>query len=69
MQEFWHKWLKANELEKERIVETLPLLPGVIYLIKKPFRKKEDRLYTLASTINNYLMDLDEFLKERRGEK
>jgi len=51
--EFWEKWIQANEIEKTRLVETLPLLKD----IKCP-------LFS-ASLVNSYFEDLYLFLKDQ----
>lgn len=50
--EFWEKWVEANEIEKQELVDTLPMFAN----IKCP-------LFS-TSIINSYFEDLYLFLKD-----
>jgi len=51
--DFWKKWIKANAIEKTRLVETLPILKDV----RCP-------LFS-ASLVNSYFEDLYLFMKDQ----
>lgn len=50
--EFWEKWMKADELEKVRLVGTLT-----------PFTRGRVCRYMTATLMNSYLVDLYNKLK------
>jgi len=49
--EFWQKWIEANEIEKQKLVKTLPIFTN----IKCP-------LFS-TTVINSYFEDIYLFLK------
>jgi len=51
--EFWQKWIEANEIEKQKLVATLPILKDV----RCP-------LFS-ASLVNSYFEDLYLFMKDQ----
>lgn len=53
--EFWQKWIEANEIEKQRLVETLPIYADGA--VKCP-------LFS-STIINNYFEDLYLFMKDQ----
>jgi hypothetical protein len=58
MKEFWTKYIKANELERARILETLPLI-----------KFDKDNLFIKNMTITilqSYLDDLIEVMKRSK---
>ena len=56
---FWKQYEKASELEKPRIIQTLPLLHGFKH---KVFDKSES-LRILAQYIHAYLEDYKEYIE------
>ena len=54
--DFWKKWEKANELEKEKLVATLPI-----------FTNAHCPLFT-PNVINSYFEDLFLYLKNKEEE-
>jgi hypothetical protein len=52
---FWRKWLKADDPERIKLIETLPF----------PFIKEEKHFHIFATLVNSYLEDLEEYMKEK----
>ena len=53
---FWERWVKADELERHRILEELPI-----------FKKGEPFAFGVTTTLlNSYFEDLLHYLKEAR---
>jgi len=46
-QDFWKEWVKADELERIKMIKTLP-----------PFRRGGLARYVSATLLNSYLTDL-----------
>jgi len=51
--EFWEKWVKANEIGKQKMVETLPIFTNTKCPLFSP------------SVINSYFEDLYLFFKDQ----
>jgi hypothetical protein len=51
---FWDKWIAADELERVKLVETLPLVTASHV---PPFLK-----YPTAVLVNSYLVDLQSYM-------
>lgn len=63
MQKFWNKWLKADELEREQIIETLPVLTEGVTFEEPMLKKLHLRL------INSFFNDLEEILTAEHEKK
>ena len=55
MEDFWERWLKANELKKVEMIKTLPIAKDT-KIIHKGFE------HTVATLLNSYLVDLKDYL-------
>jgi hypothetical protein len=76
MNDYWQKWYKANELEREKIIETLNIQDHYIHIgwweLFIPNRIKqirELRKYAIANIVNSYLTDLAEFMEDNKEDK
>ncbi len=55
--DFWAKWDKADELQKVKLVEELVMI--------KSSHKDEILKYADAVLLNSYLVDLQQYLKDK----
>ena len=51
--EFWKKWVEANEIEKQKLVKTLPIFTDIKCPLFSP------------TVINSYFEDLYLFIKDQ----
>ena len=58
MTNFWKEWIEADELDRVKIIKTLP-----------PFRRGGLAHYVTASLMNSYLVDLYNHLKKEETEE
>ena len=62
---FWKKWKEAGELERESLVRNLPFVQGIDDYLKA-FKGKDALLrFSIASQINSFFCDLEEFLEAK----